>query len=79
MTEHVAPLVGAWIEIPLRQSLALSLRVAPLVGAWIEISEGISPTINTNVAPLVGAWIEITFICKHSSLHFCRSSCRGVD
>ncbi len=34
---HVAPLVGAWIEM---QGLAVEGRqpqVAPLVGAWIEI------------------------------------------
>ena len=36
--EHVAPLVGAWIEI--KQGIPLTVllwTVAPLVGAWIEI------------------------------------------
>ena len=33
----VAPLVGAWIEIP-AFAVVVSVRpVAPLVGAWIEI------------------------------------------
>ena len=34
---HVAPLVGAWIEIVRRLSAFASYKVAPLVGAWIEI------------------------------------------
>ena len=33
----VAPLVGAWIEIPFLSGLYGSGFVAPLVGAWIEI------------------------------------------
>ena len=33
----VAPLVGAWIEIPDVRALADGMFVAPLVGAWIEI------------------------------------------
>ena len=33
----VAPLVGAWIEIPLIIPTGFSTAVAPLVGAWIEI------------------------------------------
>ena len=33
----VAPLVGAWIEIPTLVSSQISTLVAPLVGAWIEI------------------------------------------
>ena len=56
---EVAPLVGAWIEIP-SSNLASALRtVAPLVGAWIEISIPIMQRIDVGVAPLVGAWIEI--------------------
>ena len=37
---NVAPLVGAWIEIP--EDIAKRIKqksVAPLVGAWIEIFE----------------------------------------
>ena len=33
----VAPLVGAWIEIPISASVLPVVIVAPLVGAWIEI------------------------------------------
>ena len=33
----VAPLAGAWIEIPLFLLSVLSEFVAPLAGAWIEI------------------------------------------
>ena len=33
----VAPLAGAWIEIPIK-ALTIPLKlVAPLAGAWIEI------------------------------------------
>ena len=35
---HVAPLVGAWIEIFRNTVQEYSQYVAPLVGAWIEIS-----------------------------------------
>ena len=37
---HVAPLVGAWIEIFLRATALKTVLVAPLVGAWIEIHSG---------------------------------------
>ena len=36
----VAPLVGAWIEIPDTDKLICNFFVAPLVGAWIEIFDG---------------------------------------
>ena len=35
---HVAPLVGAWIEIDGGYSKPKDTSVAPLVGAWIEIA-----------------------------------------
>ena len=35
--EHVAPLVGAWIEILHLTFILSTIDVAPLVGAWIEI------------------------------------------
>ena len=38
MEEHVAPLVGAWIEIQHQEKMPEVKGVAPLVGAWIEIS-----------------------------------------
>ena len=34
---HVAPLVGAWIEMIIHQQHLVFPMVAPLVGAWIEI------------------------------------------
>ena len=55
----VAPLVGAWIEIPQQVYLEHLTCVAPLVGAWIEICYWISLIHRAIVAPLVGAWIEI--------------------
>ena len=36
---HVAPLVGAWIEINASRLSISVLPVAPLVGAWIEIAK----------------------------------------
>ena len=38
LTKHVAPLVGAWIEIYNHFELIDEKAVAPLVGAWIEMS-----------------------------------------
>ena len=37
LMNHVAPLVGAWIEIFISKIEANILNVAPLVGAWIEM------------------------------------------
>ena len=37
---HVAPLVGAWIEIAGAAGDLVIPPVAPLVGAWIEIPKG---------------------------------------
>ena len=34
----VAPLAGAWIEMPTAPRMRTDLPVAPLAGAWIEIS-----------------------------------------
>ena len=56
----VAPLVGAWIEIPSFHPVFTPFLVAPLVGAWIEIDAFCRYRIDLlTVAPLVGAWIEI--------------------
>ncbi len=41
-SDHVAPLVGAWIEMMLSPKRFPEPVVAPLVGAWIEISKGMS-------------------------------------
>ena len=58
-TVFVAPLVGAWIEIPIPEGCILPAVVAPLVGAWIEIAYLLSRSDLLMVAPLVGAWIEM--------------------
>ena len=59
MATRVAPLVGAWIEIPVDIVSIPVLPVAPLVGAWIEIRFHHILSFQDRVAPLVGAWIEI--------------------
>ena len=38
LSDSVAPLVGAWIEIQLTGFVRVKDIVAPLVGAWIEIA-----------------------------------------
>ncbi len=35
--KKVAPIVGAWIEIPMPEKEYFTDMVAPIVGAWIEI------------------------------------------
>ena len=37
---HVAPFVGAWIEIDCVGNDRIVYRVAPLAGTWIEIQVG---------------------------------------
>ena len=44
---HVAPLVGAWIEIKYVVLNSALVYVAPLVGAWIEISVNLTKEYNT--------------------------------
>ena len=41
----VAPLVGAWIEMPVSQIRPDPVCVAPLVGAWIEIYDSAAQPI----------------------------------
>ena len=65
LTQKVAPLVGAWIEILILIIVAVFFLVAPLVGAWIEILMEVIEIRQKKVAPLVGAWIEICFIYHH--------------
>ena len=59
-SSHVAPLVGAWIEIFFKTFDKNYFSVAPLVGAWIEIFQYQIIALHCLVAPLVGAWIEIS-------------------
>ena len=72
----VAPLAGAWIEIPGMIDHLSVLTVAPLAGAWIEIYRNGSSSSDIFVAPLAGAWIEICKPVVHA-FHFCRRSPRG--
>ena len=37
VSDLVAPLAGAWIEMPETVKTHVSVSVAPLAGAWIEI------------------------------------------
>ena len=37
----VAPLAGAWIEIPTPEAIGVAKAVAPLAGAWIEMMKTI--------------------------------------
>ena len=55
----VAPLAGAWIEIPTRARVSGRRSVAPLAGAWIEMLVLGTTVATFSVAPLAGAWIEI--------------------
>ena len=57
---RVAPLAGAWIEIPSCGWEHLLRGVAPLAGAWIEIALFADTSDVIIVAPLAGAWIEIS-------------------
>ena len=75
----VAPLVGAWIEIPSSECGCESDDVAPLVGAWIEIKKDLSDCRKCKVAPLVGAWIEIKARTGTTSSVLRRSSRGSVD
>ena len=56
---HVAPHVGAWIEIDQYSASIWAVNVAPHVGAWIEIYLPLLLRYICFVAPHVGAWIEI--------------------
>ena len=50
----VAPLVGAWIEMPSVFRGVLAAIVAPLVGAWIEIREAVRKIFKEN--PSLPLW-----------------------
>ena len=75
----VAPLVGAWIEIPALAALPPIHCVAPLVGAWIEISHEWQQDDGIRVAPLVGAWIEMIVTWQIKLVRYGRSPRGSVD
>ena len=60
VTNKVAPLAGAWIEMPCRHPCGSAYPcVAPLAGAWIEMPTALKANHSPDVAPLAGAWIEM--------------------
>ena len=60
LSNSVAPLVGAWIEIaaPVSQKQPL-YKSLPSWERGLKSAETMLPEICSPVAPLVGAWIEI--------------------
>ena len=80
MRADVAPLAGAWIEIPFATIVAPKLIfVAPLAGAWIEIFKSKAGDRMGSVAPLAGAWIEIRQIRSYPRPLSSRSPRGSVD
>ena len=75
----VAPLAGAWIEIPMCANHLQCKMVAPLAGAWIEIGSGMTGFNTSFVAPLAGAWIEIGCHGRDISADNSRSPRGSVD
>ena len=61
-SDHVAPLVGAWIEIETAAGGGTGNMSLPSWerGLKLDVATGNSKTAE--VAPLVGAWIEITVL-----------------
>ena len=57
--ECVAPLVGAWIEIPQLRRIRLLFPSLPLWERGLKSTMAKLDQILQAVAPLVGAWIEI--------------------
>ena len=79
-SKGVAPLAGAWIEIPLILDTSLiHHQVAPLAGAWIEILIITGSPSASSVAPLAGAWIEIIFATAGTDFEESRSPRGSVD
>ena len=75
----VAPLAGAWIEIPGTFDPKVTTYVAPLAGAWIEITGQKSYIRTDSVAPLAGAWIEMIKRIAQLLGDTGRSPCGSVD
>ena len=58
--EQVAPLAGAWIEIPILAPFLMSeIASLPSRERGLKSSIGITRLLMLPVAPLAGAWIEI--------------------
>ena len=57
----VAPLVGAWIEIPPVHRYQASHPSLPSWERGLKYKSTCNSLMHCHVAPLVGAWIEISF------------------
>jgi len=77
--QHVAPFMGAWIEIIAKKALIDKERVAPFMGAWIEIENNNTKEFLEDVAPFMGAWIEISFCLHVLQVHYGRTFYGCVD
>ena len=56
----VAPLVGAWIEMSLLESISIDVQSLPSWERGLKSACRWQWTGKQAVAPLVGAWIEIS-------------------
>ena len=64
----VAPLVGAWIEIPIVNALCIINESLLSWERGLKYRPLITTLFRFLVAPLVGAWIEIALTSMLSSL-----------
>ena len=66
---HVAPLVGAWIEINTLPPLPFAIPSLPSWERGLKYHEVEQSGEFDRVAPLVGAWIEIKIISYITAIH----------
>ena len=76
MLLHVAPLVGAWIEITKSSGISLIIPSLPSWERGLKSGVYMYNLHAVSVAPLVGAWIEIPSK-HHSNELLSRRSPRG--
>ena len=80
MSDGVAPLAGAWIEICLKvQHRNAQLQSHPLRVRGLKSCDRILIFLLASVAPHVGAWIEIRERHKKSGMAASRTPCGCVD
>ena len=75
----VAPLVGAWIEIYIKDRVLVLVVSLPLWERGLKFTSIRKGIEGSRVAPLVGAWIEITAGSSRFLEAQCRSPCGSVD
>ena len=76
---QVAPLVGAWIEIPRIRYYTVPSRSLPLWERGLKLPIIYPLVVGNFVAPLVGAWIEIGNDLRQVIIGPRRSPCGSVD